>query len=111
MIDAGRLNRRIIIQQRVQSLNSHRENVYTWATFLQLWAEVLPLRGREFFAASQGQEEVTTKFRIRYRTGIDHTMRVLYLGDPYDIVAPPIDPKGSHEFIELMTKKGVGDGR
>lgn len=111
MIDAGRFNRRIVIQQRVDSINAHRENVYTWATFCEVWAEVLPLRGREFFAASQGQIEATTKFRIRYRAGIDATMRVIYLAEPFDLVAPPIDVKGAHEILELMAKSGVGDGQ
>lgn len=109
--DAGELNQRIRIEQRVKGGNTRGETVWTWGPLVTIWAKVTPLRGREFFAASQMQEEATTKFRIRYRTGLDATMRVIWKGEPYDIKAPPMEVDGQRTWVELLCKKGVGDAR
>lgn len=108
---AGDLNQRIRIEQRVKSENTRGEVTYTWALFITVWAQVNPLRGREFFAAAQTQTEITTRFRIRYRTGIDPTMRIVWKGAFYDIKAPPIEVAGGREWIDLMAKAGPADDR
>jgi SPP1 family predicted phage head-tail adaptor len=111
-VNAGDLNQRIRIEQRVKSDNTKGEIAKgVWATLADVWANARPLRGREFFAAAQMQAELTTKFTIRYRTDVDETMRVIWKGEPYEIAAPPIEVGGGHEWIELMCKKGIGDGR
>lgn len=108
---AGDLNQRIQIQQRVKGTNTRGEVVYTWETVLKLWAKAIPLRGREFFAAAQTQTEITTRFRIRYRVGIDPTMRVVWKGAFYAIKAPPAEVDGGREWIDLMCKAGPADER
>lgn len=110
MTCASDLIHRIRIDMRVKI--EGREVTYTWAPLAGLpdgkvWAEVSPLRGREFFAAAQAQSEITTRFRIRYRTGIDETMRITWRGVFYDIKAPPIEVMGGREWIDLMAKAGV----
>jgi SPP1 family predicted phage head-tail adaptor len=90
--------------------------VYTWTPWTgtpdgKVWAQAMPLRGREFFQAAQVQGEITTRFRIRYRPGLDETMRVVWNGGYYEIKAPPIDVDGGGEWIDLMTKAGPQDAR
>ena len=105
------LNHRVRIEQRVKSTNSRGEVTYVWALLITVWAQASPLRGRDFFAAAQVQSEITTRFRIRYRTGIDETMRVVWRGALYDIKGPPIEVNGEREWIDLMCKAGPQDVR
>lgn len=108
----GQLRERIRIDQRDESENTRKEVVYGWKPLVsQLPAKATPLRGREFFAARQTQAELTVKFTIRYRADVDETMTVVWRGERYDIASPPIDVDGMRVWMELMCKKGVGDGQ
>lgn len=109
---SGPMRHRITLQSRVPSINGYGENAYTWETAVAgIAAEAEPLRGREFFAAAQAESEATVRFRIRYRAGIDATMRVLWRGQAYDIASEPIDVGGLSRAIELMCVAGIRDGR
>ncbi|MMZ64143.1 Phage head-tail joining protein [compost metagenome] len=57
-----------------------------WVPVAETWADVYPLRGRELFAAQQASAEVTSRITIRYRTGIDRTMKVVYDGTEFEIL-------------------------
>lgn len=111
MTSIGDLKHRVRIEQRVKSRNTLGEVTYVWSLLLTVWAQSSPLRGRDFFAAAQLQSEITTRFRIRYRTGIDETMRLVWRGVNYDIKGPPIEVNGEREWIDLMCRAGVVDGR
>lgn len=106
---AGDLNERISIESRVEVRNRLNESTYVWATLATVFANAKPLRGREFFEAAQVQSEVTVKFTVRYRTDVDNTMSVVWKGDRYGIVAPPIPIR--REWLELMCSHGIGDGK
>jgi len=83
---AGALDCRIDIQHRTLSAqNSTGEKVETFATYATVWAEKLDVRGREFFAAGGTQAELATRFRIRYRSDVLQTDRVVSDGRSYDI--------------------------
>lgn len=111
MLLAGQLDQRITLQRRVSNVDGAGQDVYTWTPLAEVWARAQPLRGKEYFAASQTQATVDVRFVIRWRDDIDETMRVLWRGEPHAIVSPPIDPEGHRESLELMCVKGVGDGR
>ena len=116
MTTASDLNQRIRVDVRVKADNTRGELTYTYVPWPKvpggmLWAQVTPLRGREFFAAAQSQSEVTTRFRVRYRTGFDETMRIFWKGRYYDIKGIPIEVEGGREWIDLMTKAGPTDAR
>ena len=100
------LNQRVRIERRVKTENSRGEVTYTWETVATVWARAVPLRGRDYFAAAQMQDEVTTRFRIRYRTGLDSSMRVVWKGGFYDIKGQPIEVDGERVWIDLMCKAG-----
>ncbi|MES2959799.1 MAG: phage head closure protein [Pseudomonadota bacterium] len=108
---AGQLDQRITIQQSTPTKNDRGEAIPAWSTLATVWAKAEPLRGREFFAAAQMQESVDVKFTIRYRDDITAQMRVLWRGQPHDIVSPPIDVRGQRESLELMCVQGIRDGR
>lgn len=104
-------NRRIAIHKRVAVTDELGTKDYTFALYAEAWAAFIPMRGRQFFGASQMQAELTAIFRLRYRTDLDPTMRIVYNGENFDLAAPPVDVDGAHTVIELLCRNGVGDGR
>jgi len=72
-------------------------------------AEVVPLSGREFTAASSEHGEVTARMEIPYLPGVENTMRVLFDGQVYAVRAVLPDPT-ARRHLTLMVDAGVSDG-
>ena len=108
-ISSGRLRHRIIIQSQSTTKDTHGQAVTTWTDVATVWAAVEPIRGREFFAAAQINSEVTTRIRIRWRSGVTAAMRVSFDSRIYDIQAV-IVPTEVHDEMQLMCKAGVTNG-
>lgn len=49
-----------------------------WIPVADTWAAIIPLRGRELESARQISGEVTTRIEIRYREGINRTMKAVF---------------------------------
>ena len=110
MIDAGLMTHRVTLQRPSASVDSLGQRVETWATVTAVWANVEPLRGREFFAAGAINSEAQVKVRMRYRAGVTPAMRVLWRGVPHAIVAEPVDVAGGRHTLELLCSAGIRDG-
>lgn len=111
MPDIGELDRRVTIQQRNPATTSDAvgQELIDWVDVTTVWAQVLALRGREFFAAAQVQQEQTVKVRIRWRDGVTQLHRLVIDGQPYDITG--VIPVGRKVMLEIMCLQGVKDGR
>ena len=100
----GRLRHRVTIQQPVVAVNGYGERITTWSTVAVVWGAVEPLRGREFFDAEQTQAEISHRVVLRYRSGIDSTMRLLHLGRVLHI-GTVIDVDERHRELQLMCRE------
>ena len=109
-IAAGTLDQRVTIQSKTVARTATGGEQVTWQTVAELWAAVLPIRGREFFAAAQMQDSCDVRVIIRYRTGIAREMRVMHKGQALDIVSV-INPSSRNEMLELMCVSRVRNGR
>ena len=109
-MNAQDLNKRITLQQKAVTRAANGEEIVTWSDALSVWAKVEPIRGREFFAAAQMQGAVDYRVTIRYRSGIDRTMRVKFGSDILDMVAEPINVKSRSQWIELMCVRVSSNG-
>lgn len=108
---AGSLRHRITIQKPVSGQNPDTgATTTTWEEVAQVWASVEPLSVREFIAAKAGQSEVTARIVMRYRSGIDATMRILFRGQIYNIEGVLPDPKSGREYLTLPVSMGVDQG-
>ena len=108
-MNAGKLNRRVTIEQKSVTRAANGEEIVAWTTVAEVWASVEQLRGREFFAAAQMQDAVDARIVIRYRTGIAREMRArVENGATYDVVGVVETP--AKTFIELMVVSGVRNG-
>lgn len=122
MLAAGRLNQRVTLQAKTVTRGAGGEEVPAWADVATTWAEVEPLRGREFFAAQGAQYACDVKVRMRYRDDIAvgkplilhagdwRELRILWRSQPHDVTSV-IEVRGGREALELLCIAGVKDGR
>lgn len=77
-MQSGWLRHRITIQSKSVSQDSYGEPDETWSTYVNAWASVEPLRGREFMDGMAQGQEVTHRIRMRQRDGVTPEMRVSF---------------------------------
>lgn len=107
---AGRLRHKVTVQQVAHAQDDYGETTETWSEFIESWASIEPLRGREYHDASLTQGEVDTRIVMRYREGILPTMRVLFGSRVFDIQTV-INVNTRHREIHLMCKEYFGDSK
>lgn len=84
---AGLLRHHIEIQHEVTTKDEYGSEVTTWETLATRWAQVEPLKGREYVAAGAVQDATTTRFVIRYFPEVEAGMRVVWRDTTYAIDA------------------------
>lgn len=103
-MQAGRLDRRVALAHRTLGTQaadgSYPDSGFT--TYATVWAEKLDQHGREFFAAAGTNAERTTRFRIRYRSDVLQTDRIVLDSLNYDIVQ--VSEIGRREGLEIFAR-------
>lgn len=101
-INPGRLNTQVVIQVRPAARNATRARTReSWEDVATVWAEVLPLAGREGFAAKQVDSELTHRVVLRYRSDLTSRHR-LKVGSAYlNIKGPPRNVGAAGAILEL----------
>lgn len=86
-MQAGKLRHRVTLERPTVMTDSHGDQVKTWATLAEVWAEVLDLSGREFIAAQQVMADITVQVRMRGRTDFRLTPkdRIVFGSRTFDI--------------------------
>jgi SPP1 family predicted phage head-tail adaptor len=85
-MEAGKLRHRITIQSVPVTRSSTGATVVgTPEDFVEVWASVEPISGREWYDAARTNSEVTHRVRMRYYPGITASMRVLFRSRVFDI--------------------------
>lgn len=102
-LKAGELNRRVTIQRLVITTNETNEDVPGWIPVATVWAKFEPrTKGSgDEFAADQRSSRQIAFFTVRYRAGLDPTMRLVFDGEIYQIDA--IGEPERRVFLELQT--------
>lgn len=108
-MDASDLRDRVNIMAKTSTQDAYGQSVVTWVLVASVWANVKQIRGREFFAAAQINQETTVKFTIRYLDNITTLNRLEYNGKAYDITGV-IALEGRKVWLELMALESVKDG-
>lgn len=92
MTTIGELTTRISIQEKTSVSDGMGGYVDTWSTSVTVWAK------KTTFAVHN--------FRIRYRSGIKTSHRVLEGTTYYNIIGPPISVDG--KWLDIMVKEATG---
>jgi SPP1 family predicted phage head-tail adaptor len=104
-MNPGKLRHRITFQSLIELEDELGQQIgEEWVDVKSVWSMVKTLQGREYFAAAATQAEKTVRFVIRYTTGVDETMRILYKGKPYEIIAPPINDDEVNKTITIIAR-------
>lgn len=100
----NRLDKRATILRQTDEKDEYNQPLDIWIPVATLWAGIEPLQGQDRYGAKQENAEVTTRIRIRFRTGIDRTMKVKY-GDVEFEILYIIHPKFAKKELQLMCKE------
>lgn len=106
---AGRLNRRVVIQQRLAAENELGEKVSGWQNVATVWANIMQKSGMETIRSEMEMSVVNTSIRIRYRTDINAGMRVADGSTIYEIRSVVLD-RQSKQYVDLICATGASDG-
>lgn len=107
-IGAGDLIHRVRIERNAYTQDATTgEMVTSWQTVAHVWAQVVPLSGREFMASASEQSEVRARIVIRARDDVEAGMRVIHRGKYYAILAALPDVESGREHLSLMVAEGV----
>ena len=109
---AGRLRHRITIQRPQYDQDpATGEMVTTWVdAWAKVPAAVEPVSVTQFVAAAAPQNRVSVRIIIRYRAGVEPSMRVLYRGKALDIQGVLADTDSGLDYLTLPCSEGVSDG-
>lgn len=124
-LEAGKLQHRVRIERYAALLDSNGNELQDpvtgeipreWQEVATVWAEIAPISGREFIMSQAIQSQVTARLTIRYRDGIDASMRAVHVrrGRPdtiYNIKAVLSDVESGLEYLTLPCSTGTGNGQ
>ena len=107
----GDLRHRIDIEQLTITQDSSGDAVKFWtALHSNVPASIEPLSARDFIAASAVQSQIVARITIRYRTGLDASMRINHNGTIYNISGILPDKDSGLEYLIMPVTAGVNEG-
>jgi SPP1 family predicted phage head-tail adaptor len=105
--NSGSFRHRITFQEFISGADPDGFPVEDWQDVKIVWAVIKTLQGREYYQAAAIQAENTTRFVIRYTTGITNKMRIKYGERIFDIVAPPINDNEKKITLTIIAKEVI----
>ena len=100
-MQAGRLNRRCVIQTPSTTTDELGQPIPGWTDVAPVWADIRMRSGLESIKAGAPVSVVAASIRIRYRAGINAGMRVVHNLTAYEILAVQPDV-GGREYVDLV---------
>lgn len=111
MLSAGKLRHRITIQRYQEERDAAGAVIKNWVDwFTNVPASVEYLSAREFVSAQANHSNVTARIVIRWRPGLNATMRILHRDKIYNIAGVLPDLDSGMEYITLPVSEGVNEG-
>lgn len=103
---ASSLRQRLTLQTEVQTPDSAGGYVRTWEDIADLWAEIIPVSGRERLFGGQLQSEISHRIVLRYRDGITAGQRLVFENRAFNIryVSNTME---ANETLELLAEEGT----
>lgn len=110
---AEKFNHRIDIEQRQRSQDSTSGD--TTESWVPVWqsvpASIEYLSVRDFIASRAAQSEIVARITIRYREGLDASMRIVHNGKIYNPQGWLPDNDSGREYLTAPCSEGVNDGQ
>lgn len=109
-MNPAKMNKRITFQEYVSGTDADGFPIEAWQDVKTVWAMVKTMQGREFYQAAAVQAENTSRFVIRYTTGINSSMRIKYGERIFEISAPPINDDEKNVTMTIIAKEVIPSG-
>lgn len=103
---ASRLRHRLTLQEPVHTPDSGGGYISSWSDIAQLWAEILPVSGRERLFTGKVQAEATHRILIRYRSDVSTSHRLVFESRIFNIRSI-MNAHERNEMLELLAEEGV----
>lgn len=100
---AGKLDREITIERYTYEDDGAGNQIETWTELATLRAQLIEASTEEFQRAYGASSETATIFRTRFLDGVTLADRVLYSGDPHNIVQ--LKEIGRRRGLELRCRR------
>jgi len=104
---AGNLNCQVTVQAKTKAADSTGQMIETWADSFSVWAEIITTGGGDFYAAQKMHAQATAVMRIRYTHRVTSRNRIRSGNRVYEILGPPNDENGAHQYLLLSCKEVV----
>ena len=100
---ASKLRQRATIQSYTTTRSSTGAIKQDWSNLYSVYCSFEPLSVKDILTAQSSSSKITARLTMRYREGIDTSMRVLYKNKVYQIEGNPLEDKNSgKEYMTLM---------
>ncbi|WP_236904091.1 phage head closure protein [Comamonas serinivorans] len=101
---AGDLNTRITIQRQETAQDSAGEAIKSWVNHATVWSDFRNISGLQAAKNDAQASTVKASARIRWRTDLDHSMRVIAGSGTYTVEAVLQDMK-RREYVDLVLER------
>lgn len=102
----SRLQQRVTLQREIQTEDGTGGYIRSWQDVADLWAEIIPITGKEKWIAMQIQSSVTHRMLIRYRADIDASQR-LVLNQRIFHIRSIANAGANNDILELLVEEGI----
>lgn len=99
----GKYNRRILLQRPGEDRKPSGQPVPGWVDVARPWAWIRGKSGREVIDSGVELASAQFSMRIRYRTDVQESWRVVYRGEPYEIKSVLPD-EANREHVDLVVR-------
>jgi SPP1 family predicted phage head-tail adaptor len=99
----GKMRYRITLQYPMGTVDDWGNALDSWQDLATVWADIVPMSGREYLTASQATSETTYKIYIRYIPNINPKMRIIHNEQVYEINAVLGDRRSG--MLTIMVKE------
>lgn len=105
-INIGRLNKRVKILRKDDSVNSLNQKSKGFVEIKTVWASVAPVRGAERYELQKLHEEITYRIYMRYFDGVKADMYIECEGRLFEIRSV-VDVDFEHKMLEIDATEKV----
>lgn len=99
----GKMRYRVTLQKPSEGTDEFANPKDEWVDVSTIWADIVPVSGREYFAAQQNMSETQYKIYIRFLEGITPKMRMMAGNKSYEILTVLGDKRSG--LLTLMVKE------
>jgi SPP1 family predicted phage head-tail adaptor len=108
-INAGKY-RHVVTFQRLKDVPNQYGEVSksvgsNWEDAFKARVGIFPISGKELILANMEKGEISHRIYMRYQSGVDSTMRILFGNRIFEIVSPPVNYQEKNWEIQLTVRE------